>query len=189
MALVPTLDQYASKVWMLYEGEVKEVEKVKSAKNTWFTLIHVRGQRKPLALHEDWQGTIPKRGDHISVEANEAAVWFFPKHHDIVVTPKVDYEQYIVKQTIPETDMEKAMEIIRIRLRESSPDPDKRQVCGDDVYDDLADLMPDRDPRIFGVPFQKLAKRGEIHFFGYKKSVRIKVHHQTIAVWHEGLKQ
>ena len=186
MMATPTLDQYASKTWAIYEGEVKEVEKVKSAKDTWFTLIYIRGQRKPLALHEDWQGTIPKRGDHISVEANEAAVWFFPKHHDIVVTQKVDYEQYIVKQTIPETKMEEAMEIIRIRLRESSPESDKRQVCGDDVYDDLTDLMPNRDPRIFGVPFQKLAKLGEIHFFGWKNSVRNKCHKQRIRVWHDG---
>jgi len=156
---------------LLYEGTVSGVQ----VSQKWITL-YTKEHRKPVA-YPKYEGTFPKVGEKISVEASEGDYWWFARHRDAAIkTPEGSYDL----NGLANFDGDRNAVVEALILKQLSKSP---TVCSDDIIDQACARFPGVDPRFIGHGFRMLAKRKRIHKVGMKKSNGTKNHARDIAIW------
>lgn len=178
-----SLDSFVSDVAVVFEGKVKDIQYHETARQDHYVLVSVRNVLKPLAIPASRKYEIPNIGDHISVEANEGRDYYFPTHRATVIIKPPDWATWKKPSTIDQTRREQAEAIVMECLHKNG------FVSADDVALPIQALFPERDPRIVGVIFLGLSKKGVIHKFGYAHTERKAHHGSDIPIWHEVVKK
>lgn len=179
-AMSEPLDAFQKTSTSIFEGQIKDVEFYQTARGDKYLLLTVRRGEKPLAIPEGMKlDPSPSRGYHISaLNVTEGREFIFVGHRSIVTITPPDWEVWKKPSKVDQGRKEQAEALILEVLRKRS------EVCSDDVYNEICTLFPERDPRIIGVVFLGLAKRGVIHKVGYRPSERKENHHRPLPVWH-----
>lgn len=165
-----------------FEGKIKDVAFYTTVKGDVYRLCFARGIEKPLALPQNYPSQ-PNVGDHVSaLNVTEGREWWFVGHRTVVTIKPPDFEVWRKPSTIPADRRAQAEAIILDYLKTHS------EVSADDVAAPICVLFPERDPRIVGVIFLGLSKRGSIHKVGYRPTERSAHHGSPIAIWHLILK-
>jgi hypothetical protein len=168
-------------VFKTVEGYVAEdPEKYKAKSGQEYILVTLQGQKKKVALKPGFEGTYPRRGDHLVVEAAEGDAWWFARHRIVAVTPKdtVPAFDFMEKYGWKGRSADLAMPVMMWLTTHDD-------VTGNDVHDAIRRLAPKNDVRIIGSAFAYLAKLGVIERFGWVKSTRKESHYAPReAIWH-----
>lgn len=160
----------------LYSGVVVARERTTSRDGTRWTLLYTKNNSRPLALRESsiW----PSNGSVVSADVSPGRSWDFATSREISIDPS----------PAPPYELEKRVPGMAGLLTPLIEDWLKwhRTVSSDDVYDEAMRLIREhnRDPRVLGVAFQNLARRGLIKKIGLVRSKRSNNHHYpNCAVW------
>lgn len=149
------------------------------AGDTEYVLLHFKNSSRPLAIRE---GSVwPPNGSVVNAHANPGVSWDFAVSREVSIdtSPSPPYE---LEKRIPGV-AGLLVPLILDWLRWH------RQVTSDDVHDQALELIGDRDPRVIGVAFSFLARRGIIKWVGTARSRRQKNHHfPRMSVWELTLK-
>jgi hypothetical protein len=160
----------------LYSGVVVDRKRATSRDGTNWLLIYTRNNSRPLAVRN---GSIwPPNGSRVSAEVSPGQVWDFTTSQEISIDPSPALPYELEKHVPGVAGL--LTPLILDWLKQH------RTVSSDDVYDEAMRIIREhnRDPRILGVAFHNLARRGLIKKIGLVRSKRSNNHHYpNTAVW------
>jgi len=159
---------------LLYSGTVTARERRPAKDGAEWLLLFTKENPKPLAI---WNGNVwPPNGSRISADVNPGSRWDFSTSREISVDARPAPAYALEKRIGGVAELLAPLLLDWLRFH--------RTVSSDDVYDKARELVPHRDPRVLGVAFQYLARRGKIRRVGVARSHRTTNHHYSaMSVW------
>ena len=165
-------------------GRVRNIKVLGEGNREFTAKWHIRvvessnGDMTIIAAKKDGTMELPDEGQLVRCMGTMGREWFFIRAFTYLGEPR----NRLSRTRFPDyrgRDVEIVIDLILDVLRRHG------RVNADDVYSDVKEELPDRDPRIIGTAFGILSRNGTIKAGDHVTSKRIDMNHgRSIREWH-----